>query len=402
MNSSTAGPGGGQRTRILYVEGNPDGTVGGSFFSLLYLIEGLDRSRFEPVVVFAKENTLVERFRAAGAPVHIRPVAPPVILRGALGRLVAKAANFLLGFVIEPLRLARFMRRERIALVHLNNSIIRNHVWAMAALLARIPCLTHERGINSHYSQRSLKIGRRLGAVVCISAAVRDNFAARGVHGLPLTTIHNGLDPAAMRVTRSRTEICSELGIDPGRRIVGIVGNIKYWKGQQVVVRALAAVRQEFPDLVCLMVGDSSPNDAEYRQQVDQTIAALKLQETVLITGYRARVADYVAVMEVLIHASVEPEPFGRVLLEGMALSKPLVASRDGGVTEIVQDEVTGLLFAPGDADDLARCLAALLRDAPRATAMGKAGYQRLVDNFGARRNVDLTQSLYGRMLGQN
>jgi glycosyltransferase involved in cell wall biosynthesis len=386
--------------RILYVEGNPDGTVGGSFFSLLYLVEGLERSRYEPVVVFAKENPVMERFRAAGARVHIRPIAPPVVLRGALGRLISKAANFLLGFVVEPLRLATFMRRERISLVHLNNSITRNHAWAMAALMARRPCITHERGINPEYSRRSLWLGRRMDAVICISAAVHDNFAARGVSGLPLTTIHNGLDPHAMRVTRIREAICRELGIEPGRRIVGILGNIKYWKGQEVVVRAMHRVHQHFPDVVCLLVGDSSVFDSEYRRQVDAAIAQLSLKDTVLITGYRVNVADYVAAMEVLIHASIEPEPFGRVLLEGMALKKPLVASRDGGVMEIVQDGVTGLLFTPGDSEDLARRLSELLNDSPRAAAMGEAGLRRLVERFGARRNAVLTQQLYARVLG--
>src|SRR6187455_2013969 len=107
--------------RILYVEGNVDGTVGGSFFSLLFLVSGLDRPRFEPVVAFAADNALRPRFHAAGITTLVHPTPRPVTLRGPAGRLIAKGANFLRGWVMEPLRLARLLRRERIQLLHLNN-----------------------------------------------------------------------------------------------------------------------------------------------------------------------------------------------------------------------------------------------------------------------------------------
>src|SRR5262245_48901665 len=114
--------------RILYVEGNVDGTIGGSYYSLLFLVAGLDRARYEPVVVFARDNGLVPRFRAAGAKLIVREPMPPLVLPGAL-RLAAKAVNLWRGMIAEPRRIAKLLRDERIALVHLNNSIIRNHTW---------------------------------------------------------------------------------------------------------------------------------------------------------------------------------------------------------------------------------------------------------------------------------
>jgi glycosyltransferase involved in cell wall biosynthesis len=291
------------------------------------------------------------------------------------------------------------LRRERIDLVHLNNSIVRNHPWMIAARLAGVPCITHERGINEKFLARDRWLARRLNGVVCISAAVRDNFTARGLGHLSLVTIHNGLDPDSMRPTRSVADIRRELGVDTRQRMVGIIGNIKPWKGQEVVIRALGLLRAEFPDLVCVLIGDTSPGDAAYRERILTLIDQMGLRGRVLITGYRTDVANYAAALEVQIHASIAPEPFGRVLLEGMALAKPLVASGGGAVPEIVVDGQTGLLFEPGNPVALAGALRSLLNDPIRAAAMGSAGFQRLMAEFSMSRNIDQIQALYDRMI---
>ena len=242
-------------------------------------------------------------------------------------------------------------------------------------------------------------LGRRMKAVICISAAVRDNFERVGVKGLPFVTIHNGLDPAQMKVTREPREIRAELGVPANARLVGIVGNIKPWKGQEVVVRAMAKLRDEFPDVVCLLIGDTSPDDMQYRVSVTALIGELGLSGRVLITGFKQDIANYVNALEMQIHASILPEPFGRVLLEAMALEKPVIASGDGAVPEILVDGVTGYLFPPNDSDALAARLRTLLGDPAAVAAMGRAGRARLEAEFSITRNVAETQKLYERLL---
>lgn len=385
--------------RVLYVEGNVDGTIGGSYFSLLFLVSALDRSRYEPLVVFAADNSLRPRFEERNVRTMVRRPAPPIVMRAPGLAWVAKALNFITGAVLEPLRLAFVMRRERIALIHLNNSIVRNHSWMIAARLTRIPCITHERGINPQFKPRDRSLAQGLHAIVCISSAVRDNFVRLGLGHLPLTTIHNGLDPDEMRVTRSAVAVRCELGVDPGARIVGIVGNIKPWKGQEVVIRAVAELREELPNLVCLLIGDTSTDDSAYRVKIQSLVEEQGLIGRVIVTGYRTDVANYVNALEAQIHASVAPEPFGRVLLEAMSLRKPLIASAGGAVPEIVADGVTGFLFEPGDHHALAERLRALLRDPALAAELGRRGRERLEAEFSITHNVRETQRLYDRIL---
>src|SRR5688572_28383302 len=96
--------------RILYVEGNVDGTIGGSYFSLLFLASGVDRDRYEPIVVFAAPNLLIPRFAAKGVRTEVHPLREPGRLPGFFGRIVAKVANVLYGWLLEPLRLAALLR----------------------------------------------------------------------------------------------------------------------------------------------------------------------------------------------------------------------------------------------------------------------------------------------------
>jgi glycosyltransferase involved in cell wall biosynthesis len=198
-----------------------------------------------------------------------------------------------------------------------------------------------------------------------------------------------------MKVTRDAAVIREELGFSRSSRLVGIVGNIKDWKGQDVVVRAMAKLRTEFPSLGCIIIGGSSPEDHAYRKELERLIEELGLRGVVAITGYRNDVANYINALDIQIHASVYPEPFGRVLLEAMSLAKPVVACAAGGVLEIVLQGVTGLLYEPGRVDALAECVSRLLVEPDFARKLGHNGYLRLVSEFSTTENVKRTERIY-------
>ncbi len=383
--------------KILYVEGNIDGTVGGSYFSLLFLASGLDRNRFQPTVVFARENSLIPTYESRGVRVLIRARPQPARFSFPGGALVAKAVNFIAGFIVEPLRLARFLRRENVAVLHLNNAVTLNQTWMMGAWFARIPCVTHERGINPVYKTRDHVLSRTLRAIIAISKAVEENLVTRGMKRVVM--IHNGLNAQEMRVTRPAAEIRAELGLSAGKRLIGVVGNIKEWKGQRLVVQAVAALREEFPDVVALLIGDAPPGEPAYRDEILKLARESGIAERIIVTGFQQNVANYINALEIQLHTSTSPEPFGRVLLEAMALGKPLIASNGGAVPEIVVHGVTGLVFEPGSAADLTTCLRRLLSDPAQAAQMGKAGQVRLDEFFSVAANVRQTETLYDRIL---
>ena len=388
-----------RRIRVMYVDGNLDGTVGGSYFSLYYLATGLNRERFEPMVVFSTDNTLIPDFRAAAIDTRIVPMPRALSVKWNLPRFLARPVNAIQENLLMPIDIRRLLKREHVDILHLNNSTTGNHEWMLAAFLSRIPCVTHERGINRAFSLRTRFLARRLAAVVCISDAVRRNFDTRNFAGLRLITILNGLDPQQLQVSRSREEVRRSLGVDAGIPMIGMIGNIRLWKGQEILIRAVTTLRDRWPNLQCLLLGSVSPCSQSYVDKLETLVSELGLKKCIMTMGYRRDVADYLNALDIVVHASTEPEPFGRVLLEAMALSKPLVASRAGAIPEIVEEGVTGLTFQPGDSEDLARCIAQLLRDPVAATMMGDNGRRRLIDRFCVRKNVEMTEALYERVL---
>jgi glycosyltransferase involved in cell wall biosynthesis len=396
-------------TRILFCESNVDGTVGGSYYSLLFLVRGLDPSRYRALVVFYNDHSLVPAFREAGADVRIweRPSSlsfgrgltgwlRPV---GLLVGVLRKALNFWNGLVHGVLKRAWFLRRQNVHLVHLNNSIQSSHDWMLAALITRTACVCHERGINTHYGSLSRFLGRRLDAIICISGAVRTAMISAGAGFPNLATIHNGLDPTALRFQLDPEELRQAFGLPAGAPLLCMVGNIKPWKGQETVVRAMAEVTKTFPTASCLLVGDTSPSDREYESFLHQLIESHGLSQRVIFTGFQKYPADFMRLVDIVLHTSVQPEPFGRVLLEAMACRKPIIGAHAGAVPEIIEEGTTGLTFAPGDAAALAGAIAALLGDPARASEMGEQGYRRLLAEFPISRNIESTQKLYDAAL---
>jgi glycosyltransferase involved in cell wall biosynthesis len=397
----------------MFLEGNTDGTLGGSYYSLFFLVEALDRSRYQPVVVFRREIAFVDRFRQAGIEVHIKPRPAPyrwTFLRGRAGGrspligipvgALETALNFLRLFVWSGLSYAVFLKRQRIDLVHLNNSVTRNHDAMLGALLTRTRALTHERGINVRYSWLARFLGERLGAVICISEAVRAAMIEhRVVPDARLHVIHNGLDQTRICPQQSPTDVRARWNVEAGQPVLTMIGNIKWWKGQEILVRALEHVVPRFPGVVCLFVGDTAEPDRDYDETLQALIDRLGLRANVRFTGYQENVADFLAAADIAVHASATPEPFGRVLLEAMALAKPLVGSRAGAVPEIIVEGETGRMFEQGNAKDLAACILGLLNDPAGAAAMGRRGRERLELVFDLRQNVRRTEALYERLL---
>lgn len=399
------------RKKLLFCESNIDGTIGGSFYSLFYLVDGLDKSKYDPVVVFYQEHSLLPLFQEAGIKTEIFSLPKPIhislfskgafsIFRGPV-KTLQSAINFYRFFIRQSLRYRKYITKNKIELVHLNNTILRNHNWMLAAKLSGIKCVTHERGVNNHFPYLARFFARHIDAIVCISGAVEDNLKKQGMDSGQLVKIFNGIDPDCVIVEKKRSEILATYNIPESSSVIGIVGNIRGWKGQEVVVRAVARIKEKYPDIRCLIVGDYSENERDYYDSLKTIIDELEITENIIFTGYQSNVASFMNAMEIVIHASILPEPFGRVLIEAMALSKPLIGSSEGAVPEIVVKGETGEMFKSGDDNELACSVISLLNDPEKRKKMGENGRIRLNNEFHIKRNVELTQEMYQRLLTQ-
>src|SRR6185312_485761 len=187
------------------------------------------------------------------------------------------------------------------------------------------------------------------------------------------TTVHDG------------THV-DEIGLQQDRRSgpirIGLVGRICSWKGQHIFLRAAARVHKQYPYAEFVIIGSALFDEQKYEQELHQLTNELAINSVVHFAGFRTDVQAAIAELDVLVHASTIGEPFGQVIIEGMAAGKPVVATNGGGVPEIVQDDDTGILVPMGNADPMADAICRLLANPTLAKEMGRRGRQRVINQF--------------------
>ena len=253
-------------------------------------------------------------------------------------------------------------------------------VAALAGSIARKPVVWHLRDIlgQGHFSAANVRAvivaaNWRAARVVANSRATADAFIAAGGKPSLVTVVHNGIDPAPFDALGpdSCREVRAELGIPADAFVVGCFSRLHPWKGQVVLLDAVARM----PGVHALIVGGALfSGEAPYEAELRGRAALPAYAGRVHMLGARDDVPRLLTACDVVVHASVLAEPFGRVLVEAMLAGRPVVATNAGGVPEIVTDGETGVLVPAGDARALGEALQALRRDSGRAAALARHG----------------------------
>jgi len=388
------------------VESSSSDIIGGSHYSLYYLVNALDKSIFEPVVGFYENNPMIEKFESIGAHVVVLQGSKsyqllsklPSSLRffNPVRSLLNSMVNFFATACAPALVRLAWLKRNNIQIVHLNNNPFSSD-WVIACKILRIPCVSHLRGLRERLGWFQKVIIKNVDAVFCISNAVYNSLVACGCGTRNLKVVHNGVDPDQLKPERSPEEVRHKLGISTSVPVIGMIGNIKRWKGQMVLVKAIAELRKSFPDVICLIVGDIA--DEGYFEELQREIRANGLEIHVPFAGYSKVVADYINIMDIVVHASIDPEPFGRVIIEAMAMGKPVIGARAGGVPEIIEEPQCGYTFLPGDSKELSKKIKKLMANPVLAADMGKSGRERVDKLFHVTINASKTCAVYKELL---
>ena len=238
----------------------------------------------------------------------------------------------------------------------------------------------------SHFSALNRRVAvflaDRAALVVANSEASAEAYRAAGGRNPRVRVLYNGFclerfSPVSPEAAREALPVLLR-GNAP---VVGLFGRVTPWKGQHVLIEALALL----PGVHALIVGDAlfTDEDRRYRQELEALAERLGVRERVHFTGFQPDIRPLVCAVDAVVHCSVAPEPFGRVVVEAMLLGRPLVAAGAGGVLELVHEGRTGLLTEPADAPALARAVRSLLENPDRAQALGRAAREEARDRFG-------------------
>lgn len=381
--------------------------LGGGEIALLNLVRYLDPEKISPLVVVGASGPLVERFRTGIVP-HVLPLSARVTAtqKGNLGIASLFRIREVLHLVSYVCRLASFIRRHRVDLIH-TNSLKADIIGGLAGRLARRPVIWHVRDrIDEDYLPGSVvRIFRALchivpSHVIANSAATLDTLSA----GNPRTSnsLRSTFSNARMSVVHDGTHLPplpQENGQDTDFFRIGLIGRISPWKGQHIFLQAAALVAKRFSNARFVVIGAALFGEDAYDRKVRELSRSLGIENLVEFTGFCDDIQSAIAGLHLIVHASTTGEPFGQVIIEGMAAGKPVVATNGGGVPEIVEDRKTGILVPMGDATAMADAICEVLNDPEQARAMGALGRERVELHFTIERTAKSVENVYQHVL---
>jgi glycosyltransferase involved in cell wall biosynthesis len=303
------------------------------------------------------------------------------------------------------LRLTKLFRHEGVALIH-TNSLKSDILGGLAGRLAGIPVIWHVRDrIEPDYLPKNVVRVFRLLAAIIPKHIVANSAATFATLHLRQKqkhfTVYSGIIPLSrpLRVVHDGTNVQdgekeSDRPVDSAP-VIGLVGRITRWKGQHIFIQAAAQVLKRFPTAQFQIIGSALFDEYEYEREVRQLANELGIARAVRFLGFRPDVQELITKLQILVHASILGEPFGQVIVEGMAAGKPVVATNGGGVPEIVIDGVTGFLVPMGDATAMAAAIGRLLENPKMMNEMGTAGQRRAESHFSIDQTVRKIEQIY-------
>ena len=346
-------------------------------------------------VILGQDGPLVERLRAAGISVELLPMssaAAEMRKDAVTARRIPGAA--LVGSLSYSLRLAKRLRQLDPDIVH-TNTLKAALYGGLAARMARVPAVVwhlRDRIAEDYLPPSAVRLVRaaapRLAdAVIANSAA---SLVTLGELGLPAAVIPSPLDPSIHAVLHDETA--------PIR--IGILGRLAAWKGQDLFLRAFAEAFGDRSDVEAVIVGAPLFGETDFEASLIELAEELGLDGRVEFRGFRNDVASELAGLQIVVHCSVVPEPFGQVVVEAMAAGCAVIASDAGGPRTTITDGVDGLLSPMGDQGALARAMRALADDPHRRQALGAAGVTS-AERYRPERVSDEVAAIYEEVLGR-
>ena len=265
---------------------------------------------------------------------------------------------------------------------------------AIVALILRKPYLFHLHDIidaqHFNFLNRWLLVtaANLATGVIANSQATADAYRKAGGNNRNLTVIPNGFRPERFRTdTTAQSHSLRRAMEAEGKPLVGLFGRITEWKGQKVLIRALSLL----PMVNSVIVGDAlfTDEDQRYKRELVDLAKQLGVADRLHFAGFQADTLPFFNAIDLVVHCSVSPEPFGRVIAEGLLAGRPVVATKGGGVSEILEDGVTGVLVSPDDPRELAGVIEQLLGDRSRADRLASTGQDAVSRRFALDRVLD-------------
>jgi glycosyltransferase involved in cell wall biosynthesis len=382
--------------------------MSGVEFSLLYLLQRLDRAQWTPVVLCPEEGDLTAACREIGVATH-QVEAPAVystsLRMGNERRLPNPAALAWnsCSLLLAGASTARLLRKLNPRLV-VTKGIFAHLYGGLAARRLGTPCIWHLQDLISE---------RHWGAYRWLFATLAARIPARLVaDGSPIrgqlppavqartSVVYNGVGTEEFRPGRDGGRVRRELDIPQDALVIGSVARLTPWKGQHYLLEAFARMAAEMPRAVLLLVGGRLLDSDSYERKLRSMVAQTGLARRIVFAGHRTDLPEVLAAIDVFVHTATEKDTCPLALVSAMASGLPVVAFDIEGVREVVGDGSESLLVPRADTGSLAEALLRTYRDARLRERLGAASRRKAEESFSLERHCELMQGVFAEVCG--
>ena len=372
-----------QRKRILYVDHSS--VPGGAEHSLYLLLKYIDREKFQPLLVLPDQGDLFQRVQGLDIQTSILSSQEFNPKRG-------------LSFLRTVWGLRAIALRTRADLIHAN-SLYCGRFACWSARLAGIPSVVHIRDVISFDRIRRWFLNPTM--LIANSRGVKEHLVHYGFPRRKICVIHNGVDLEQFSVgDDNKSQAKAVFGVQ-GKRVIVIAAQLNPLKRHDLLLEAMASLLPALPDLHLLVAGKELADTGGLTEKLHALASRLGVQENVSWLGYQEDMKKVYLAADICVLPS-DMESFGRVLIEAMSMQLPVIATRVGGIPDVVLEEETGLLVPPGDSAALAMAISRLLEDQACRLRLARAGRDRAVKCFSIHKNVEATQRLYDELMNRS
>lgn len=353
--------------KVLHVEGGRN--LYGGAQQVLYLLEGLFRRGIKNILVCRKSTAIA---RAAAPFAEVRAIS----MGGDLDFLLIA-------------RLLRLIRQIQPDLVHLHSRIGADVMGGIAARWAGVP-VVHSRRQDNPESPWVVALKYRLhDRVIAISEEIGKVLLSEGLPADKLRCVRTAVDPRPFRVCPDRPWLCREFELPEESLLIGVIAQFIARKGHRFLLATLPRLRERFPNLHVLFFG-KGPLESQLKRSVQR----FGLSGHVHFPGFREDLPRILPCLDLVVHPALR-EGLGVSLLQAASASLPIVASRAGGIPEVVRDGINGLLVPPGDVEALENAITMLLADPETARRMGQQGRELIEREFSVEGMVEGNLAVY-------
>jgi glycosyltransferase involved in cell wall biosynthesis len=251
-------------------------------------------------------------------------------------------------------------------------------VGAIASFFTRRPLVYHLHDILSpeHFSQTNLQVAitlanRAASLVIANSQASKEAFLQAGGRAEIVEVVYNGFEVKNYQSCAADTKQLRENLGGERQYLIGHFSRLAPWKGQHILI---AALTQCPPNVTAMFVGDALFGEQDYVQELHRQVRTLGLENRVKFLGFRTDIPQLMAACDLVAHTSIAPEPFGRVIVEGMLCGRPVVVAKAGGAVELVEHGMSGFLVTPGVPQELAQVISSCIQEGERTATIANYG----------------------------